>query len=300
MASVLTQAVALVALAALANAHLSPYFYDNVCPQALPTIRNGVRAALRREARLGASILRLSFHDCFGRKPAFPNVNSLMGFEVIDDIKEAVNQVCNGNVVSCADVLVVAARDSVVELGGPFWDVALGRRDSRTASKDDANTQLASPFDDLPVLISNFQSHGLSVRDLVALLGTHTIGFSRCLFFRDRIFNESNIHPLYAAFRQRSCPQSGGDDSLAALDTLSSNRFDNGFFGELVNNRGLLHSDQELFNGSRGPTDSLVWQYSRDWRAFLSDFSDSMMRLGNLGVLTGSQGEVRVNCRKPN
>ncbi|XP_011622164.1 peroxidase P7-like, partial [Amborella trichopoda] len=185
-------------------------------------------------------------------------------------------------------------------LGGPFWDVALGRRDSRTASKDDANTQLASPFDDLPVLISNFQSHGLSVRDLVALLGAHTIGFSRCLFFRDRIFNESNIHPLYAAFRQRSCPQSGGDDSLAALDTLSSNRFDNSFFGELVNNRGLLHSDQELFNGSRGPTDSLVWQYSRDWRAFFSDFSDSMMRLGNLGVLTGSQGEVRVNCRKPN
>lgn len=48
-----------------------------------------------------------------GEKTAFPNVNSIRGFEVVDKIKTQVNKVCKGNVVSCADILAVAARDSV-------------------------------------------------------------------------------------------------------------------------------------------------------------------------------------------
>lgn len=48
-----------------------------------------------------------------GEKTAFPNANSIRGFEVVDQIKTQVNQACKGNVVSCADILAVAARDSV-------------------------------------------------------------------------------------------------------------------------------------------------------------------------------------------
>ena len=48
-----------------ANAQLTSNFYGTTCPKALSTIRNEVVKAVTNEHRMGASLLRLHFHDCF-------------------------------------------------------------------------------------------------------------------------------------------------------------------------------------------------------------------------------------------
>ena len=57
--------ILVLALAATAFSTLSPYYYQDVCPEALPTIKRVVEAAVYNERRMGASLLRLHFHDCF-------------------------------------------------------------------------------------------------------------------------------------------------------------------------------------------------------------------------------------------
>ena len=47
------------------SAQLSSNFYAKTCPKALYTIRNVVSNAVVKEHRMGASLLRLHFHDCF-------------------------------------------------------------------------------------------------------------------------------------------------------------------------------------------------------------------------------------------
>ncbi|XP_075635396.1 cationic peroxidase 1-like [Castanea sativa] len=297
-----------------ASAQLSPTFYATTCPRALSTIKTAVNNAVVKEHRMGASLLRLHFHDCFvngcdasvllddtssftGEKTAGPNVDSLRGFEVIDTIKTSLESACPG-VVSCADILAVAARDSVAALAGPSWTVQLGRRDSTTASLSAANSDLPSPAMDLKDLISSFSNKGFSTKEMVALSGSHTIGQARCLMFRGRIYNETTIDSEFTKSTQSNCPITGGDSNLSPIDATSPVIFDNAYFKNLVNSKGLLHSDQQLFSG--GPTDAQVTTYSSGISTFFTDFANAMVKMGNLSPLTKTNGEIRTNCKKIN
>ncbi|KAJ7948452.1 Peroxidase [Quillaja saponaria] len=297
------------------HAQLNANFYATTCPNLLTIVRNGMRQAVAREARIGASILRLFFHDCFvngcdasillddtatftGEQNAGPNRNSARGFEVIDAIKTSVEAACSAT-VSCADILALATRDGVVLLGGPSWTVPLGRRDSRTASQSAANSQIPGPSSNLATLTAMFAAKGLNARELTILSGGHTIGLAQCGNFRNRIYNDTNIDANFATTRRANCPADGsGNTNLAPLDTLTSTRFDNNYYQDLVARRGLLHSDQELFNG--GSQDALVRTYSTNNAAFSTDFAAAMVKLGNISPLTGTNGEIRRNCGVPN
>jgi peroxidase len=82
------------------------------------------------------------------------------------------------------------------------------------------------------------------------------------------------------------------------LDLLTPTTFDNNYYKNLERRRGLLHSDQQLFNG--GSTDYLVSFYTTYPIAFFIDFAVAMVKMGNIKPLTGNNGEIRKNCRKIN
>ncbi|KAF0907511.1 hypothetical protein E2562_018330, partial [Oryza meyeriana var. granulata] len=192
-----------------------------------------------------ASVLLNDTATFTGEQGANPNVASIRGFNVVDNIKAQLEAACK-QTVSCADILAVAARDSVVALGGPSWRVLLGRRDSTTASLTLANSDLPAPFFDVVNLTASFAAKGLSQTDMVALSGAHTIGQAQCQNFRDRLYNETNIDTGFATALKANCPQptGSGDSNLAPLDTTTPTTFDNAYYRNLLSNKGLLHSDQ--------------------------------------------------------
>ncbi|CAL9138820.1 unnamed protein product [Musa acuminata var. zebrina] len=304
------------------SSQLTTDFYVTSCPNVFKVVRRVVVNALKNEMRMAASLLRLHFHDCFvngcdgsilldgsdGEKFAFPNINSARGFDVVDSIKTAVENECNGT-VSCADILAIAARDSVVLSGGPTWKVLLGRRDGLVANQTGANSNLPSPFDSISTIISKFAAVGLNTTDVVALSGGHTIGLARCVTFNNRLSNFSTTESVdptldssMAADLQGLCSQSSDGNATTALDRNSTDVFDNHYFKNLLSQKGLLSSDQGLFSSDEGvaATKGLVQTYSNSSSAFFSDFVISMIKMGSISPFTGSAGEIRRNCRAVN
>jgi peroxidase len=303
------------------HAQLSPNFYQSTCPNVTSIVGQVIQQALQNDSRIAASLLRMHFHDCFvngcdgsillddtanftGEKTAIPNNNSLRGFDVVDNIKSAVENACNGT-VSCADILAIAAEQSVVLSGGPSWSVQLGRRDSTTANATLPNTAIPAPTDNLSLIITKFQGVGLSVTDVVALAGAHTIGRARCTVFISRLYNfngtgnpDPTLNSSYLSTLKSTCPQNGSGNTLTPLDPTTQDTFDNNYFGNLQNNKGLLQTDQELISTAGASTISIVTDYSSSQTDFFSNFSNSMINMGNISPLTGTSGEIHLNCRK--
>ncbi|KAJ6962987.1 peroxidase 20 [Populus alba x Populus x berolinensis] len=233
-------------------------YYKETCPVVEEIVRYNLQFAVLKNPRMAASLLRLHFHDCF------------------------------------------------VMRGGPGWEVYLGRKDSLTASFDGANQFIPAPNSSLETLIANFKQQGLDIGDLVALSGSHTMGKARCLSFRQQIHDESaeehyDISKRYTPFRRilRSiCPKTGKDNQLAPLDFETPARFDNHYFLNILEGRGLLGSDNVLVTEDHeGEIRKQVWAYAADQELFFASFANSMIKMGNINVLYGNEGEVRKNCR---
>jgi peroxidase len=275
-------------------------------------------SAVRNETRIAASLLRLHFHDCFvdgcegsvllddtadfkGEKNALPNRNSARGYEVIDSIKASLEKACP-SVVSCVDILALAAREAVVASGGMFWPVPLGRLDGLTASEKSANEQLPSPFEPLVNITAKFAAKGLDMKDMVVLSGAHTIGFAQCFTFKSRLFNfkgsgspDPTLDSSFLSNLQNACPNNDNSNTkLTALDSQTISKFDNLYYKNVVSKSGLLESDQALLGDPNAA--AMVQTYSTNQFQFLKDFAASMTKLSKVGVLTGQAGQIRKKC----
>ncbi|XP_010484840.1 PREDICTED: peroxidase 2-like isoform X2 [Camelina sativa] len=260
----------------------------------------------------------MHFHDCFVRgcdgsillkspnndaeRNAVPNL-SLRGYEVVDAAKSALEKKCPG-VVSCTDVLSLVARDAVVVINGPWWPVPLGRRDGRISRLADANS-LPSPFAGIAALKQNFFAKGLNTKDLVVLSGGHTIGISNCGLINSRIYNftgrgdfDPAMNPSYVRTLKKRCKPTDFR-SAVEMDPGSVKKFDSHYFNIVAQKKGLFTSDSTLLDDPE--TKSYIeTQVSTGGSSFAKDFSDSMLKLGFVEILTGNQGEIRRRCAFPN
>ncbi|KAJ8499459.1 hypothetical protein OPV22_010011 [Ensete ventricosum] len=295
---------------------LTSNYYAATCPFAEFIVRNTVNQALRSDSTLAGGLLRLHFHDCFvqgcdgsvlidstkdntAEKDSPANL-SLRGYEVIDQAKQMLENQCPG-VVSCADIVALAARDAVFISGGPYYDVANGRKDGRRSRIEDT-INLPPPTLNSTGLIQTFARHGFTIQDLVALSGAHTLGAARCASFKKRLSNfdpNNDVDPTldsnYARMLSRSC--TAGDDTQVGFD-FTRTRFDVNYFYALQGRMGLLTSDQTLYTNPQ--TQFIVNGYAMNQASFFSDFQQAMIKMGALDINEGNQGEIRMNCRQVN
>ncbi|KAK2448268.1 peroxidase [Trifolium repens] len=298
---------------------LNPWFYKETCPYLYTIVLRVIFDASLTDPRIGASLIRLHFHDCFvqgcdgsvllnntnrivSEQGARPNINSIRGLDVVNNIKTAVEHACPAT-VSCADILAIAAEVASFLGGGPSWPIPLGRRDSLTANRSLANQNLPAPTLKLDQLKASFRAQGLNTRDLVTLSGAHTFGRAHCNNFIQRLYNFSNtgnpdptLNINYLVTLRQLCPQNTKFNNIKNLDITSPNKFDNKYYSNLKNHNGLLQTDQELFSTPNADTIDIVNSFSSDQEFFFENFRVSMIKMGYIGVLTGNKGEIRKHC----
>ena len=178
----------------------------------------------------------------------------------------------------------------------------LGRKDSLTASQEDSNEIMPSPRVNASYLISLFNKFNLSIKDLVALSGSHSIGKGRCFSVVFRLYNQSGsgkpdptFDPRYREKLDKLCPL-GGDENVTVDLDATPELFDNQYFKDLVHGQGFLNSDQNLFTNEK--TREYVEQFSANQSEFFRAFVEGMIKMGDLQ--SGRPGEIRRNCRVVN
>ncbi|KAL1195418.1 Peroxidase 39 [Cardamine amara subsp. amara] len=302
------------------EAQLKMGFYDNTCPYAEKIVQDVVNQHINHAPSLAAALIRMHFHDCFVRgcdasillnatsgnqqveKLAPPNL-TVRGFDFIDKVKSALESMCPG-IVSCADIITLTTRDSIVAIGGPTWNVPTGRRDGRISNFNEALSNIPPPFGNFTTLITLFGNQGLDVKDLVLLSGAHTIGVSHCNSFSKRLFNftgnggqDPSLDSEYADnLKSRKCLSLADNTTQVEMDPGSRNTFDLSYFRLVLKRRGLFESDAALTMDPAALAQVKRFAAVGAEAEFFAEFAKAMEKMGRIKVKTGSDGEIRRTC----
>lgn len=90
------------------------------------------------------------------------------------------------------------------------------------------------------------------------------------------------------------CPVRVDPTIAIDMDPTTPRIFDNAYYKNLQQGKGLFTSDQILFSDGRS-RDTVV-RFASDKEAFNGAFISAITKLGRVGVKTGNQGEIRRDC----
>ncbi|PIN09571.1 Peroxidase [Handroanthus impetiginosus] len=259
-------AIVVTCLFGLSQGKLQVGFYKKSCPNVEAIVRGVVREAVVADENNAPVLMRLNFHDCFvegcdgsilidngletDERRAFGH-QGVRGFDVIEKAKAQLEAACPG-IVSCADIVAMAARDAVL------------------------------------------------------LVPAHTIGTTACFFMNQRLYNfpapggsDPSINPNFLQELKTTCPQNGDVNVRLPMDQGSEHTFDTQILENIKAGFAVLQSDASLYQdeSTKRIVDSYTGLLSPFFGpSFQADFAAAMVKMGRIGVLTGSKGRIRRVC----
>ncbi|KAL5096397.1 hypothetical protein RYX36_000724 [Vicia faba] len=235
-------------------------FYSDTCFLAELIVHDVVREAALSDPTVPAGLLRLHFHDCF------------------------------------------------VEVYGPWYMVPTGRRDGFVSNKSLAD-DMPDVSDSIQQLKTKFRNKGLTDKDLVLLSAAHTIGTTACFFMKKRLYNFSPsgggsdpaISPDFLPELKAKCPRTGHENDRLAMDITTETTFDDNILKNIRKGFAVLESDARLNDDAE--TKAVIESYLAPFAPKLGphfgfDFTQSIVKMGQIGVKTGSEGNIRRVCSK--
>ncbi|KAH7545702.1 hypothetical protein FEM48_Zijuj01G0121800 [Ziziphus jujuba var. spinosa] len=293
-------------------------YYKYSCPLLEDTVKKEMIAIFATDISAPAAFLRLFFHDCQGCDASIlldshdltthnTELVSSKNFgirkqELISHIKSVLELECPGQ-VSCADIIALAAKESVLFTGGPHITIPLGRKDSTTATNSkQADLNLPSPGITVDQLLHIFTSKGMNLEESVAILGAHTLGVGHCVNIVNRLYNRKPSDRMDFVFEQMlrlKCPTRVPLTNLTIVSNdLTPFVFDNQYYTNVLMGKGLFGIDSSISTDPR--TLPIVRRFAADQNYFFNVFSSAFVKLSSTNVLTQRQGEVRRQCNRIN
>ncbi|PKA57289.1 Putative Peroxidase 48 [Apostasia shenzhenica] len=255
-------------------------FYRDSCPQAEGIIQSTMSQLYSGNSSVApagcdGSVLLGRINGSLSERDAIPN-QTLKGFEAIDAIKSRLEAACPAT-VSCADVMVLAARNAVV----------LVRK-----------TLIAS---------NSFLIPCETLIKAASLTGSHSIGSVSCRFILDRLYNfsgtgqpDGSLDEDMLEEMRAACTTGGkrGEQGTVAMGGRGQRPFDGEYFRRLLLAKGIMRSDQQL---TAGRTVKWVRYYADegdDARSFRGDLARALAKLFSLSPGGAAGGEAPTMVRR--
>ncbi|KAF3451754.1 hypothetical protein FNV43_RR07850 [Rhamnella rubrinervis] len=300
-------------------------YYKLSCPFVETIVKEEMLSIFLTDVSAPSAFLRLFFHDCqvqgcdasilldshdyFNQNPELASSKNfgIRKQENIGHIKSRLELVCPGQ-VSCADIIALAAKESVLFTGGPHINIPLGRKDStiRTYSKQ-ADANLPSPGITVDQFLHIFTSKGVNLEESVAILGAHTLGVGHCMNIVNRLYDkkpgdddhQDGMDLAFKAMLRLKCPTRVPLTNLTVVSNdLTPLVFDNQYYTNILMGKGLFGIDSSISSDPR--TKPIVGRFAADQNYFFNVFSSAFVKLSSTNALTHKKGEVRRQCNRIN